>query len=54
MTIVLGVCLVVLGVAAALTLYRMTQGPTMLDRAIANYNRDMAGRRKTQQPTLMP
>jgi hypothetical protein len=26
----------------------------MLDRAIANYNRDMAGRRKTQQPTLVP
>jgi hypothetical protein len=26
----------------------------LLDRAIANYNRDMAGRRKTQQPTLVP
>ena len=26
----------------------------ILDRAIANYNRDMAGRRKTQQPTLVP
>lgn len=26
----------------------------LLDRAIANYNQDMAGRRKTQQPTLMP
>jgi hypothetical protein len=26
----------------------------ILDRAIASYNRDMAGRRKTQQPTLVP
>ena len=26
----------------------------LLDRAIANYNRDMAGRRKSPQPTLVP
>lgn len=32
---VLGLCLAILGVAAALTIYRMTAGPTMLDRVIA-------------------
>ncbi len=32
---VLGLCLAILGVAAALTVYRMTAGPTMLDRVIA-------------------
>lgn len=32
---VMGLCLVILGVAAALTIYRMTAGPTMLDRVIA-------------------
>ena len=35
MTIVLSICLTMLGAAALLTVYRMTQGPTMLDRAIA-------------------
>jgi len=33
--VVLGLCLAILGVAAALTVYRMTAGPTMLDRVIA-------------------
>ena len=32
---VMGLCLAILGVAAALTVYRMTAGPTMLDRVIA-------------------
>lgn len=32
---VMGVCLAILGVSAALTVYRMTVGPTMLDRVIA-------------------
>lgn len=32
---VMGLCLAILGVSAALTVYRMTVGPTMLDRVIA-------------------
>lgn len=32
---VMGLCLGILGLAAALTIYRMTAGPTMLDRVIA-------------------
>ncbi|MCU1688784.1 MAG: multiple resistance and pH regulation protein [Pseudonocardiales bacterium] len=32
---VMGLCLFALGVAAALTIYRMAAGPTMLDRVIA-------------------
>jgi multicomponent Na+:H+ antiporter subunit F len=35
MTWVGGVCTVVLGVAAALTLYRLVKGPTTLNRTIA-------------------
>jgi multicomponent Na+:H+ antiporter subunit F len=32
---VLALCLVILGIAGALTIYRMTIGPTMLDRVVA-------------------
>lgn len=35
MTVVLGICLVVLALSASLVVVRMTLGPTTLDRAIA-------------------
>lgn len=35
MTVVLGICVAMLAVAALLLLFRITRGPTMLDRAVA-------------------